>query len=237
MNEQIAGLRRLVPQPVLWTWIAVGSAVPLLWVWLDPLSEPAMWGLRSVPGSWAVFKVIYCFGKFETHALLLLGGYLLLRRVDGAAAKRLLALGFIVLIIGGSVVTVTKLAVRRQRPQEVARTIQATTLTEEITTGKCMSFPSGDTEAAFALACVLAAFSIRLRILCFSMASLVGLSRVYFGCHYFSDVVAGGLLGTIVATVTLGFLYHRRGQRPVGEGSSAATSPESHQAGVPESTD
>jgi membrane-associated phospholipid phosphatase len=54
--------------------------------------------------------------------------------------------------------------------------------------------------SAFAIACVLAACAPRLRMAAMAVACLVALSRIYFGCHYFSDVIAGAVLGAVTAT-------------------------------------
>ena len=143
------------------------------------------------------------FGKFETQAAMLLVAYLLARRVHRRQANSFILMCLAVLLAGGACVTAVKLIVRRERPAVVADKIVADTAAQEIRTGKRMSFPSGDTESAFALACVIAAFCGRLRRPAFAVAALVALSRVYFGCHYFSDVLGGALLGTLVATIVL----------------------------------
>ena len=65
------------------------------------------------------------------------------------------------------------------------------------------SFPSGHTTAAFCMFSILA-FSMEKRRWQISMALLalfVGFSRIYLGQHYLMDVVAGCILGTVVATI------------------------------------
>jgi len=65
------------------------------------------------------------------------------------------------------------------------------------------SFPSGHTTTAFAVASVLAfgyKDKIWIGITSYSVATLVGLSRIQDGKHWASDVVAGAVLGTFIGT-------------------------------------
>lgn len=63
------------------------------------------------------------------------------------------------------------------------------------------SFPSGHTTASFSLAVTLSFYTPvwEWEVGLLALASLVGISRVYLGVHYPSDVLIGGLLGTICA--------------------------------------
>lgn len=63
-----------------------------------------------------------------------------------------------------------------------------------------ISFPSGHTTQAFALASVISEHADRPWVSCvaYGLAGLVGLSRMEERNHFFSDVVTGGLLGTLV---------------------------------------
>jgi undecaprenyl-diphosphatase len=58
------------------------------------------------------------------------------------------------------------------------------------------SFPSGHTAGSFAAATALAAFYPRDRPLLMTTATAVGVSRVYLGHHFPSDVVVGALMGS-----------------------------------------
>ena len=51
------------------------------------------------------------------------------------------------------------------------------------------SFPSGHTSTAFALAIALASTIPGTGIVAYSIASMVGLSRIYLGVHYPTDVI------------------------------------------------
>jgi undecaprenyl-diphosphatase len=65
------------------------------------------------------------------------------------------------------------------------------------------SFPSGHAATSFACATVLSAFAPRWRVPFFLLATLIALSRLYNGVHYPTDVVAGALLGVLIALLLL----------------------------------
>ena len=65
------------------------------------------------------------------------------------------------------------------------------------------AFPSGHTSYAFAAATVLSDRYPKLRIPLYIGAGLVGLSRIYLGRHYASDVIGGAAVGTIASSVIL----------------------------------
>ncbi len=71
-------------------------------------------------------------------------------------------------------------------------------------TSSYTSFPSGHTTTAFAIASVLAhGYKDKLWIVLssYSVATLVGISRIYDGKHWASDVLAGAALGTFIGTI------------------------------------
>ncbi len=90
-------------------------------------------------------------------------------------------------IAGGLVVLGIKQSVRRKRPLE-----------DELGDP---SFPSGHTSIAFSMATILGHQYPKWRIPLYVGAGLVGLSRIYLGRHYASDVLMGAAVGTISGTV------------------------------------
>jgi len=56
---------------------------------------------------------------------------------------------------------------------------------------KDYSFPSGHTSASFAIATTIAFNMPRLSIVAFILAFAIGISRIYLGVHYPTDVMAG----------------------------------------------
>ena len=63
------------------------------------------------------------------------------------------------------------------------------------------AFPSGHTAYAFAGATLLGSRYPKLRIPLYIGAGLVGLTRIYLGRHYLSDVIAGAAVGTITGAL------------------------------------
>lgn len=71
------------------------------------------------------------------------------------------------------------------------------------------SFPSGHTSVSFAFAAALRPLGRRPRCAAFAFACLMGLSRLYLGVHYPTDVVCGALLGALCGRAAL-FLWKKR---------------------------
>lgn len=81
-------------------------------------------------------------------------------------------------------------------------------------TPESASFPSGHAAISFAAAVVLCAALPRLWPVFLGLAAAVAFSRPYVGVHYPSDVVAGAVLGALVATALLLLVRALRRSRP-----------------------
>ena len=111
---------------------------------------------------------------------LLLGG-----RTTGVTA---VALGTISASTLALVVHGIKALVRRRRPMGLE-------LERPITAPDKHAFPSGHTAQAFGMVLVAWSVSPWMGVVTLIVSLLVGLSRMFFGLHYPSDVVVGALLG------------------------------------------
>lgn len=79
-------------------------------------------------------------------------------------------------------------------------------ITNQVETAYCpdtFSFPSGHATASFAGAAIFSYFDKKRKWLYYSIAGLVGLSRIYLDCHYFFDVVFGAFVGYFISKIAL----------------------------------
>jgi membrane-associated phospholipid phosphatase len=107
-------------------------------------------------------------------------------------------------LLSGGAAQVTKYIFHRHRPGDNDPTNPYLWEGPFEFTSDYTSFPSGHTTTAFAVASVLAygyKDKIWVGITSYTIASLVGLSRINDGKHWASDVIAGAALGTFIGTV------------------------------------
>ena len=89
----------------------------------------------------------------------------------------------------------------RPRPYQV--------LQDVLLTGKPLdyfSFPSGHTLHAAAFTCMTLAYYPSLAVLVIPFSFMVAVSRVVLGLHYPSDVLAGAVIGSAMALISLGIV-------------------------------
>ena len=107
----------------------------------------------------------------------------------------------ITLLLSQLIVQSLKRIVNRERPY------RALEKSNPVKPTKCIySFPSGHTSSAFGIALVLSYFLPFLNVMFLAIASTVGLSRIYLGCHYPTDVVIGGAISFISFSLVSEFI-------------------------------
>jgi membrane-associated phospholipid phosphatase len=78
------------------------------------------------------------------------------------------------------------------------------------------SFPSGHSEGAFSFLCFLSLLLPyrynKLGILFFLLALTVCYSRIYLAAHFFEDVYAGSIIGTVATTLIFSFMVRYKKQ-------------------------
>ncbi len=94
------------------------------------------------------------------------------------------------LIGSGGITAATKWIVNRERPEGATQRSNS-------------SFPSAHAVGAAAVAVLVSKRHGRLGILAWIVALWIGLSRIYLGRHYPTDVVSGYLLGAITSWIVL----------------------------------
>ena len=110
---------------------------------------------------------------------------------------------------------VLKRAIGRQRPPLADPRVHP-----QIPVPHDPSMPSGHAMMAFTGAVFLAAVVPRFRWVLLALAAAIGLSRVYLGVHYPSDVLAGYTAAVAwVLTVRSGYLARTRRRRDSSEGN------------------
>ena len=106
----------------------------------------------------------------------------------------------IAVAIAAIVANIIKFSLDTPRPYEIYPFI------EKLSSGGSPSFPSGHTTDAFAFAVAAGLVYSKWYILLPGLiwATLVGISRMWLGVHYPSDVIAGAILGTACALLYFG---------------------------------
>ncbi len=152
-----------------------------------PLLNPVMWFITSLGLGWVQVLLVLTATLWQQW-----------RRRSGFSAWRYTFLPALLAFVGSGVsAQALKRALPRPRPSNLPEAIVAPD--ERIFHN---SFPSGHTATAFALAFWVFMLTRRTRYRWWGyaallLAGLVGLSRIYRGVHYPSDVLAGALMGVL----------------------------------------
>ena len=107
------------------------------------------------------------------------------------------------LIISSILSFVIKFYISRERPFGLAETIAFTNI-------KDYSFPSSHTMTIFSALPILDRELRRFKWVWIAIACLIALSRLYFGAHYLSDVIFGGIFGYVIGKLVLAITERRK---------------------------
>lgn len=104
-------------------------------------------------------------------------------------------------------------AIGRLRPNQGSSPLAFTRPFAELLNKENVSFPSGEAATAFALACALTRLLPRGRPVFYAAGVLAAVARLANGAHYVSDVVAGALVGVLIADFVSRWLNRYEAQR------------------------
>jgi undecaprenyl-diphosphatase len=148
----------------------------------------------------ALDRAMARLSRAADYSRLSLAAAAVLTATGGRRGRRAAAIGLAAVAVTASLVNLgVKPLGRRQRPDRAAEQVP---LARHVRMPSSTSFPAGHAAAAFAFATgvghVLPPAAAPLR----ALVALVAYSRVHTGVHYPGDVVAGALIGTVLAQLT-----------------------------------
>lgn len=115
---------------------------------------------------------------------------LLLAWLEPVHGINFLLAGFLAFAIELPVYLFLKQTIKRDRPCD-----RFNDITPQIIPADKFSLPSGHSAAAFVFATLIGFYYPDLMLLAYAVAGLIGLSRVFLGVHYPTDIIAGSVLG------------------------------------------
>jgi membrane-associated phospholipid phosphatase len=194
------------------------TALALAAVMLDPYLT--VWHAHLPPRLVDLFRTVTRFGKSDWIlvstglfflAMLMLDASALKARLRVRRAMRTLAAGYVfaAVALAGIIANLSKSIIGRARPKHFDET---GSLSFDFWSGDSSwaSFPSGHATTAMALGVALALLFPRLRWVFLCLCFWIAVSRLFVEAHYPSDVIAGGMLGSVMAWLMARALARRR---------------------------
>jgi undecaprenyl-diphosphatase len=175
-------------------------AAPARWLEDAERVDVALYAAIAQTPTPALDRAMARLSHAADYSRLSLASSAILAAGGGRQGRRAAAFGLVSVAVTAGVVNLgLKPLGRRRRPDRVTEQVP---VARHVRMPSSTSFPSGHSAAAFAFATgvghVLPSAAIPLR----GLAALVAYSRVHTGVHYPGDVVAGALLGTVMAQLT-----------------------------------
>ncbi|MFY9552729.1 MAG: phosphatase PAP2 family protein [Thermoanaerobaculia bacterium] len=174
-------------------------------------------------------KIVEPFG--QEYSLAVLGAYGIAGFVFRDAEARDIAIdGALASILASGFITpILKEVIGRARPRQNEGSASFAPFSGNT------AFPSGHATQAFAVASVISAHSdqVWVSVTAYTLAGLVGFSRIYHDGHWSSDVAAGALIGTAVGRGIVAFNRNLRASgTTVRVAFSPIVGPHEHGAGL-----
>ena len=216
-HSQRAEAARRLARHSLWL-SALGAAVVIALMVAFDMAEIQMMPARGTPSLWPI-RILTDFGKDE-YVLLALTPALMVVALVAAGQRgtsRALLLGFgtrlqfifCSVVFSVLVAEVLKFVIGRGRPF-VGGKANVFNFVPFNGTEAYYSLPSAHAVTAFALAFAVSALWPRLRVLMFTYAVVIALTRLVLLAHHPSDVVAGALVGIVGAMAVRYWFAARR---------------------------
>jgi membrane-associated phospholipid phosphatase len=178
------------------------SPAPRLARWLDEVErlDVGVYAAIARTPTPAMDRAMSRLSRAADYSRLSLASAAVLALAGGRGGRRAAVIGLASVAVTASVANlIAKPLGRRRRPDRIAQEVP---LARQVDMPVSSSFPSGHAAAAFAFATGVAHVSPAAAAPLRGLAALVAYSRIHTGVHYPGDVVAGALLGTVLAEAT-----------------------------------
>ena len=160
---------------------------------------------HQTPALRSFMRYVSLFGDWPSHVAV---GLLLLAIAWIRDSKKWTRI-FLAMLIAMSLAGVTGHVIKRTIPRPRPSVHTDMRWGGSRFSSKYHSFPSGHVDASTAFFCSLFLANRRIGLACFPIPILIGLSRMYLGAHYLSDVVCAAVLGISCALFVAHFLFRQ----------------------------
>ena len=182
-------------------WIAVAALAIALGFYFDDTVRDFM-AEHQTPALRSFMRYVSLFGDWPSHVAF---GLLFLAIAWMRDSKKWTRI-FLAMLIAMSLAGVTGNVIKRTIPRPRPSVHTDMRWGGPRFSSKYHSFPSGHVDASTAFFCSLFLANRRIGLACFPIPILIGLSRMYLGAHYLSDVVCAAVLGIFCALIVAHFL-------------------------------